>query len=100
MPRHIRHVHGRHNRRTPVRPAASQPKPTGVSGSNQGMIPDGPLVPNGVRMPGTYYGVGGASIEFLGEKPSSLAARRWRGTPTRSNREPGSSSFASGEQPP
>ena len=53
---------------TPVLPAASQPKATGMSGWVHGMIPAGPLIPNGVRMAGTYYGAGGASIEFLGDK--------------------------------
>jgi hypothetical protein len=52
----------------PAKPVETQAKPDGIVGYLAGMIPDGPFVPNGLRMAGTYDGQGGASIEFLADK--------------------------------
>jgi len=52
----------------PAQPVQSQPKPAGLAGLAAGMIPPSAFVPNGLRMAGTYYGQGGASIEFLADK--------------------------------
>jgi hypothetical protein len=52
----------------PALPAQTEKKSDGLAGLLDGVIPPSPFVPNGLRMAGTYYGQGGAQIEFLADK--------------------------------
>jgi hypothetical protein len=52
----------------PARPVEAPKKPVGLTDYFAGMIPPSPFIPNGLKLAGTYYGQGGASIEFLADK--------------------------------
>ena len=52
----------------PALPAQPEKRSEGLAGLLDGVIPPSPFVPDGLRMAGTYYGQGGANIEFLADK--------------------------------